>query len=327
MTRRYRSLLLALIPTLAALVVPSAHAADEWPSRPVRIVVPFPAGGGFDTIARPLSEHLTKKFGQSFVVDNKAGAVGTIGSALVAKADPDGYTLLLSGAGPLVTGPMTLKAQPYDSTKDFTHIILMAVQPNIIVVPADSPYKNLKEFIAFLKANPNKLNYGSSGIGAQGHLAAELFQKDTGTQLNHIPYKGSGLAVNDLLAGHIKVNFDTISAYIGHIQSGKLRGLMVSSRERVPVLPTVPTATEAGLTNFETAAWYALSAPAGLPAPIVAKLNAAANEFLSSPEVTQRLEKAAMLKRGGTAAQFDAYVKSEIVKWGPIVKAAGITAN
>ncbi len=324
----HRRLILAgAAATLATFAAPGVRAQADWPNRPVRIIVPFPPGGGFDQIARPLADYLAKRFGQNFLVDNRAGAVGTIGSTQAAKSPNDGYTLLLNGAGPAVTGPMTLKDPPYDPIKDFTHIAMLSAQPNIVIVRNESPFRNMADFIKAAKDNPGKINYGSSGIGAQGHLSAELFQSATGTRLNHVPYKGSSLATTDLMGGVIDVNFDTITAYVPHIKSGRLRGLMVTSRERVAIIPNVPTAVEAGLPDFNTGTWYALSGPAGIAPSIVARLNEACNAFINAPETAARLETNAMVKRSGTAAQYTAFIEAEIKRWGPIVKAAGISAG
>ncbi len=307
-----------------AFISSSPVSAQTWPVRPIKLVVPYPAGGGGDSMARRLADFMSGKLGQTVIVENRGGAIGTIGANLVAKAVPDGYTLLLNGAGPGVTATFTQAGLPYNAATDFTPIVLLGLQPNLLAVPTSAPYADLPSFIKALKARPGQVSYASSGIGAMGHLAAELFQQTTQTTMNHIPYRGSAPAASDLIAGHVDAAFDTISAYLPHIHSGKLRALLVTSPQRLAALPDVPTTAELGLPNFETANWYGLSGPKGLPKVVVDKVNAAANEFIAQPESIRQFDELAFLKRGGPPEAFAAFLESETRKWEPVIRSANI---
>lgn len=317
-----------LFASLVMTFAPGLQAADRaWPVRPIKLVVPYPAGGGGDLVARRLADFMGNKLGQAVVVENKGGAIGTIGASMVAHAEPDGYTLLLNGAGPGVTASFTQADLPYDAAKDLTPIVLLGLQPNLLAIPANAPYTDLPSFIAAAKARPGQVSYASSGVGAMGHLAAEMFQQTTKTSMNHIPFRGSGPAAAALISGHVDSAFDTIAAYVPHIRAGKLRALLVTSRERLPALPEVPTTSEVGLPNFETANWYGLSGPANLPRNIVDKVNAVANEYLNLPDSDRQFNEMTIIKRGGTPEAFAEFLKSEAVKWEPVIRSAGITTK
>jgi tripartite-type tricarboxylate transporter receptor subunit TctC len=319
------NLISLLASTLLALSLSSGAAlAADWPTRAVHIIVPYPAGGGADTVARDMGDFLAKKWKQPVVIENKAGASGSIGAAMVAKAAPDGYTLLINQAGP-TTAFLTRKNLPYNPNRDFTNIILLGRGPTVLSVPASSPYKTLAELIAAAKANPGMLNYGSPGLATPGDLAAEMFQSATGTKLQRIPFSGSAGVMTNLLGGQIQMSFDTVSANAELIRSGQTRAFIVSSNTRSTIIPDVPTGAEAGLNGWESYAWYGVAAPAKLPAEIVAKINADLTEYLSSPSGQRRLDELGLLaKRGGTPEEFSAFIQSELTRLAPVVTAAGL---
>lgn len=302
----------------------SAALAADWPTRAVHIIVPYPAGGGADTVARDMGDFLTKKWKQPVVIENKAGASGSIGATMVAKAEPDGYTLLINQAGP-TTAFLTRKNLPYNPNRDFTNIILLGRGPTVLTVPASSPYKTLADLIAAAKANPGVLNYGSPGLATPGDLAAEMFQSATGTKLQRIPFSGSAGVMTNLLGGQIQMSFDTVSANAELIRSGQTRAFIISSNTRSAIIPEVPTGTEAGLTGWESYAWYGVAGPAKLPKEIVAKINADLTEYLNSPSGMRRLDELGLLaKRGGTPEEFSAFIQSELTRLAPVVAAAGL---
>jgi tripartite-type tricarboxylate transporter receptor subunit TctC len=319
------NLISLLASTLLALSLSSGAAlAADWPTRAVHIIVPYPAGGGADTVARDMGDFLAKKWKQPVVIENKAGASGSIGATMVAKAAPDGYTLLINQAGP-TTAFLTRKNLPYNPNRDFTNIILLGRGPTVLSVPASSPYKTLAELIAAAKANPGMLNYGSPGLATPGDLAAEMFQSATGTKLQRIPFSGSAGVMTNLLGGQIQMSFDTVSANAELIRSGQTRAFIVSSNTRSTIIPDVPTGAEAGLNGWESYAWYGVAAPAKLPAEIVAKINADLTEYLSSPSGQRRLDELGLLaKRGGTPEEFSAFIQSELTRLAPVVTAAGL---
>lgn len=311
--------------TLLALCLSSnAALAADWPTRAVHIIVPYPAGGGADTVARDMGDFLARKWKQPVVIENKAGASGSIGATMVAKAAPDGYTLLINQAGP-TTAFLTRKNLPYNPNRDFTNIILLGRGPTVLSVPASSPYKTLAELIAAAKANPGKLNYGSPGLATPGDLAAEMFQSATGMKLQRIPFSGSAGVMTNLLGGQIQMSFDTVSANAELIRSGQTRAFIVSSNTRSTIIPDVPTGAEVGLNGWESYAWYGVAAPAKLPAEIVAKINADLTEYLNSPSGQRRLDELGLLaKRGGTPDEFSAFIQSELTRLAPVVTAAGL---
>ncbi|ANN67113.1 Bug family tripartite tricarboxylate transporter substrate binding protein [Bordetella bronchialis] len=300
----------------AALAAPvHAFAQETWPARPITLLVGFAPGGGTDLIARHIAPRLAELLKQPVVIENRAGASGTIATAAVAKAHPDGYTLLLGHVSSNAMVPAIMPKLPYSAARDFTAIALIGSVPQVVVVPRSSPAKTLAEFIQLARTKEGGLNYASSGTGTQQHFAAELFQQATGTTMVHVPYKGSGAALTDLMAGQVDVNFDTVPTVLQQIRSGSLRALAVTTRQRVASLPDVPTVMEAGVPDYEIGAWYMLMGPAGLPRPIVDKLSNAVNATLQTPEVRKKLVELGTEIAGGTPEQADAYLKAEIARW------------
>ena len=306
----------------------AAMAADAaFPSRPVRFIVPFAPGGSTDTLARTLGLRLSEAFGQQVVVDNRAGGNGNIGTEIVARAVPDGHTIVLGYIANLGIGPSLYAKLPFDPLKDFAPVTLLAVSPNILVAHPAVPARTVKELIAYAKANPQKVNYASAAVASLGHLAGELLNSSAGIQMQHVPYKGSGQAVIDLLAGQVQVMFSGMSSVMPHIRAGKLRPLAVTGAQRSAATPEVPTIAESGYPGFEASAWYGVLAPAGTPKPVVARLNAEILRALKIPEVRERLENVGFEIVGGTPEAFGAYMKSEIAKWARVVKASGVKAE
>jgi tripartite-type tricarboxylate transporter receptor subunit TctC len=321
-SRAIRTLLLAVI---TALMLPAAASAQAWPTRPVTVVVPFPAGGNVDVLARAVAAELSEKLGQQFIVDNRAGAGGNIGGGAVAKATPDGYTILFGTPGPLATNKLMYKNLQYDPEKDLTPVVLVSKSPLLVVAPPSTPAKDLKELIAYAKTNPGKVNAGNPGNGTLGHITAELLQQHTGIKMTHVPYRGTAPLTTDLLGGQVHVGTDFMPTYVPLVNDGKLRALAVTSSERVPELPNVMTVSEAGFPGFEATAWYAIVAPVGTDADIVRKINAATNDYLKSQKGKAQLLQFSMQAVGGTPDDLKAYIGSELKKWGPIIKAANIS--
>ena len=288
MKNTYRRRAIVAAACLSALALP-AGAQDAYPSRPVNLVVGFAPGGGTDLIARHIAPRLSELLKQPVVVENRAGASGTIAAGAVAKSKADGYSLLLGHVSSNAMVPAIMPKLSYAPDKDFTPIVLIGSVPQVVVVPASSPAKTLAEFIAMAKANKGAVNYASSGQGTQQHFAAELFQLATGTVMTHVPYKGSGAALTDLISGQVDVNFDTVPTVLQHIRAGKLRALAVTTRSRVATLPDVPTVAEAGVPGYEIGAWYMLMGPAALPRPVRDALAAAMAKVLATPDVREKL--------------------------------------
>jgi tripartite-type tricarboxylate transporter receptor subunit TctC len=311
--------------TLALAATVSAFAA--YPDKPVTIVVPFPPGGSTDAIARVIAQKLQDKLGGSFIVDNKAGATGTIGAAFVKRAAPDGYTLFVSSLGPFVIAPHLIKGVQYDALKDFDPITIAVQAPNVLVVPAASPYKNVTELLAGLKKTPGKVSFASSGNGSSDHLSAELLWQQTSTQGLHIPYKGGGPAINDLLGGQVDAAFVNINSIIQHIKAGKVRALGISSLKRSPLLPDVPTLDEQGVKGAEVQSWQAVAAPKGLPADIKAKLHEAIVAGLNDPAVKDKLLAQGFEIVGNTPDQFGKFQATEYARWKQLIEARKITAD
>jgi tripartite-type tricarboxylate transporter receptor subunit TctC len=314
-----------LLAALAALGIAVAHpaAAQPYPNRPVRIIVPTPAGGPVDVMARILANSLPPFLGQNVIVENRAGAGNTLGSKAAAAADPDGYTLLVSAASGLIMSPMVYKNAGYDETS-FAPIALIAETPQVLVANPAAPFNSVAELAAFAKANPGKLNYSTGGAGTLPHLTAELFKQLSGTDIVHVPYKGGGPALTDVVAGQVPMTFDTLGTSLQFIREGKLKALAVSNPSRLAELPNVPTMPELGYGAINSGAWVALLAPLGTPPAILARLNQAANAALQSPQMKEALTRLSAQPRGGTAEDLARHMKAEHDKWGPIVAKLGL---
>lgn len=312
-----------LILTLALTTFCSGAFAQAWPARPIRVVVPFPPGGGTDVVARESAQQVGKTTGWTLVIENRPGAGGNLGVDAVAKAKPDGYSIVLGQTSNLAINPTLYAKMPYDSQKDLTPIVLLANAPLVMVTGADSPYKSLADVVAAAKADPDKLNFASPGNGTVSHLANELFQKAAGVRTQHIPYKGVAQALTDIVSGTVDLYMSAVPTLIGQIKLGKLRPLAVTSSERIADLPDVPTMAEAGYQGVDVATWYGLMAPAGTPEDVVARINAEFNAALKSPDLSRRLADEGAQPAGGTPAQFKALIASEVTRWGKVVKDAG----
>lgn len=312
--------------TLAAFAgcLASASAwAQAWPTRPIRLVVPFPAGGGTDLIAREVANKVATSNGWSIVIDNKPGSGGNLGVDAAAKAPADGYTLVLGQTSNLAINPTLHPKLPYKPEKDLDAIGLVAQAPLVVVVAADSPYKTLADVVAAAKARPESLNYATSGNGTVAHLAAEQLQKAAGVRFTHVPYKGAAQGSTDLIGGQIQMYVSSVPTLIGYIKNGKMRPLAVTSLQRTDDLPDVPTVAESGYQGFEAVTWFGVAGPDGLPKEVVARLNTAFNQALQDPEVKAKLAGQGADVRGGTPEQFAALIRSEIVRWGKVVQESG----
>lgn len=313
--------LAALAIALSAL---AAH-AQTWPDKTVTMVVPFPPGGSTDQVARAVGPKLTDKFKQSFLVDNRAGATGTIGATFVKRAAPDGYTFLVTSLGPLVIVPHLLKGLQYDPLKDFDLITVAVQSPNVLVVPTSSPHKSVADVIAYEKANPGKMSFGSAGNGSSDHLTAELFWQQTGTTGIHVPYKGGAPVHTDLMGGQVDASFQNINSVVQYIKGGKMRALAVTSPQRSPVLPDVPTLAEAGVKNVEVASWQAIVAPKGLSPAVRDKAHAAFVEALNDPKVKEQFTSIGFEMVANTPAQFAEFQQKEYARWKKVIETGKIT--
>ena len=318
-----KSAIAALMAAASLAASASQAPAQEWPTQPVTMVVPFTAGTTSDVVARALVDPLSKALGQPVVIDNRGGAGGNIGAGLVAKAKPDGYTILLATTGPAANNKLMYKNMTFDPQRDFANIVLVGKAPVIIVAKANGP-GSLEELIDYAKANPDKLTAGFPGNGTLGHITGKLLQQRAQIKFGETQYRGSTAIITDLLGGHIDLGIDSMAAYVGNVQQGKLRGLAVASAARFPGLPDVPTATEAGLSGFEASVWYAMLAPARAPQQVIAKLNAATNDFLKTPQAKETFETLGIEVAGGTPDNLEAFIAAEIEKWAPIIKGAKI---
>ena len=311
---------------LLALAPLSAH-AQAYPAKAITIIVPFSAGGATDILARVVGQYMAKDLGQPVIVDNRAGAGGNIGTQAVARATPDGYTLLMGTVGTHAINQSLYDKLPFDPIKDFTPLTRVALVPNLLVANPAQPFKTVKDMLAYAKANPGKVTFGSSGSGSSIHLSGELFKHMAGVDIQHVAYRGSAPAVNDLLGNHIAVMFDNMPSAIGHVKSGKLRPIAVTTPKRSPALPDVPTIAEAGVPGYEATSWFGLLAPAKTPAPIVAKLNASILKALADPDVKKKLMEQGAEPHPESPEQFAQFIASETAKWGKIVKQSGATAQ
>ena len=301
--------------------------AQAWPSKPVTLLVPFPPGGSTDLIARTLQPKLQEKLGGTFVIENKGGAGGTLGATLAKRAAPDGSTIFVSSLGPFVIGPHLIKGLPYDPLKDFDYITVAVQAPNVLVVPVSSPHKSVADVLAFHKANPGKMSFASSGNGSSDHLTAELFWSQTGTSGLHIPYKGGGPAMVDILGGQVDASFQNINAIIPHHKSGKLRALAITSATRSPLLPDVPTLEESGIKGVTVYSWQAIAAPKGLPTDIKARLHEAIVAALNAPDVKPKLLELGFEIVGNSPDQFTAFQAAEFARWKQLIESRKITAD
>jgi tripartite-type tricarboxylate transporter receptor subunit TctC len=331
-----RSLIGRLIGVLArscvalALLSGAAHAQGDggWPSRPIRFIVPYPPGGPTDIMARILAPRMQQALGVPVLVDNRAGAAGNLGTDLVAKAAPDGYTLLLAASGPMAVNPTLMRSTPYNPLRDLAPVVQLSAFPLVLEVPATSKITTLREFITWVKSQPaGSVSYGSAGTGTPQHLAGALFDTLAGTTLQHVPYKGAGPALSDLMGGQVSAMFDIIGSSVQHIRAGKLRPLAVTGHTRSPALPAVPTAIEAGLPGFEMQAWHGLSVPAATPAPVIAKLNAVVVKAFDEPEVRQRWAEIGSEVVAGSPEKFGALVRSESQRLGKLVRDIGASED
>lgn len=303
--------------------IATVASAQSYPNRAIRLVVPFPAAGTTDILARAAAQKLTEAFGQSVVVDNRPGAAGNIGSDLVAKSAPDGYTLLMGTVGTHAINPSLYSKMPYDHVKDFVPVVLVAGVPNVLVVNPALPVNSVADLIKLAKDKPGQINFASSGSGTSIHLSGELFKTMAGVDITHVPYKGSSPALIDLIGGQVQIMFDNLPSALPQIKAGKLRAIAVTSLKRAPVLPDVPTISESGLPGFEASSWFGVLAPAGTPAPIVARINAEVNKWLQSAEAREKLLSQGAEAAGGSPEQFANHIRAESEKWAKVVKASG----
>ncbi len=306
------------------LSAPAAAQAGDYPNKPVRVVVAFTAGGTTDILARAVSQKLTERFKQNFIIDNKPGGGGNIGTEFAARSAPDGYTLIVNSVGPMAVNPTLYKKLNINPLVDLVPVVQIADVPNVLVVHPSLPVKTFEEFLAYAKANPGKLNYGSTGVGTSSHLSGFMLSKRTGAETTHVPYKGAD-ALNDLLAGRLQFMFATIPSVIQHIQAGKLRALAVTSAKRSRSLPDAPAVAEKGFPGFEAGSWFGFFAPKGTPESVITALNAAVNEALPALEAQMIREGADPV--GGTPAQFGQFVQKEFEKWRVIVRESGATTE
>jgi len=309
---------------MGALPLLTQAQSAPWPSKAIRFVVPFAPGGTSEIVARSVAAELTKQLGQSVYVENKPGGAGVTAMQDVAKAAPDGHTIILTHVGTLAVNPYMLKNQPYDVNKDFVPVTLLAKVPNVFVIHPDVPAKNFKEFVDYAKANPGKLNYGSAGNASAGHLAMEYLKLVTGMYITHIPYRGTGPQLTDSLAGRTQASSAGMPALGAHIRSGKLRAIAVGTQQRIAAMPDVPTVAELGFKEFETSQWYGIHVPAGTPPEIVKRLQEESLKALKSSAVTERFATDNAVGGGGPSSEYAAFIKNEQRIWSDIVKRAGI---
>jgi tripartite-type tricarboxylate transporter receptor subunit TctC len=323
MLNRRRFVGFAAAAMAAPSILSSRASGADWPVKPVRVVVPFAPGGSTDITARLVSNRLQEVWGQSVVVENKGGAGGNIAADMVAHSDPDGYTIFIVGPG-MATNKFLYPSLSYDPVGDFAPVTMLITQPNMMCVPNSSPAKSVKEFIAYCNENKGKVTYASSGNGTTLHLSGELFKRLAKVEMTHIPYRGGAPAINDLIPGRVDVIFDNVPSIVSHVRSGTLRGLAVTTRERIAILPDMPTIAESGVPGFDVSSWFAFFVPVNTPQDIIAKINADTNAALAHPSVKPRFDDLGATPKGSTPAELAAFLKSEIEKWGPVIREAKI---
>jgi tripartite-type tricarboxylate transporter receptor subunit TctC len=319
--RRFAGLAAAAI--AAPSLLPSRALGADWPAKPVRVVVPFTPGGSTDITARLVSNRLQEVWGQSVVVENKPGAGGNIAAEMVAHSDPDGYTIFISGPG-MATNQFLYPQLSYDSVADFAPVTMLITQPNLMCVPNASPAKSVQAFIDYCNQNRGKVTYASSGNGTTLHLSGELFKRLAGVEMTHIPYRGGAPAINDLIPGRVDVIFDNMPSILSHVKAGSLRGLAVTTKERVAVVSELPTIAESGVPGFDVLSWFAFFVPARTPPEVIARINADTNAALAYPPVKSRFDELGANPKGSTQAELAAFLKAEIDKWGPVIREARI---
>ncbi|MFA4913993.1 MAG: tripartite tricarboxylate transporter substrate binding protein [Burkholderiaceae bacterium] len=325
LSRAFAQLAVVGLFTLTGAHAVAAESAQNYPSKPITIIVPFSAGGTTDILARGIGQKLGERWKVSVVIENKPGAGGNIGSAQVARSAPDGYMLVMGTIGTHAINPGLYKEMPYDAIKDFAPITRAAMVPNALVVPREAPYNTIKELIAFGKANPGKLTFGSSGHGSTLHMSGETFKVMTGVDMVHVPYKGSSPAVADLLGGQISMIFDNLPSALPHIKSGRLKVLALTSAQRSDQLPDVPTLAEAGVPGYDVVSWFGLWAPAGTPADIVNKINQAVVAIIESPDMQKQIREQGAMPHPESPAEFAAFIQTEGKKWADVVRSANLT--
>ena len=306
---------------LACGLAATAH-AQSWPTKPIRYIVPFPPGGATDILARSIADKLGPALGQPVIVENRAGAAGNVGTELVAKSAPDGYTILMVTVAQSISESLYAKLG-YNLTRDLAPVILVARVPNVMVVHPSVPARSVKEFIDYARTNPGKVNFASSGSGTSIHMSAELFKLITGVDIVHIPYKGSAAALTDLIGGQVSVMFDNLPPSMPHIRSGKLRPLAITTTTRYPALPDLPTMVEAGVPGYEASSWFGIMVPAGTSKDVVARLNAEARKIMAMADVRERFDQQGAIAGPGSPEDFDRFIRDEIAKWAKVVKASG----
>jgi tripartite-type tricarboxylate transporter receptor subunit TctC len=305
------------------LAAPLCALAQAWPTKPVKIIVPYPPGGSTDILARVLAEKITPSIGQQMVVENRAGATGVIGAEAVAKSPADGYTVLMGVNGPITIAPAIRSNLPYDPLKDFAPVILVADAPKLLVINPSIPANNLQEFLAWAKAQPKPINFASAGIGATGHLASEMLRQRGGFQGNHIPYKGGGPAITDVIAGHVQYMFEVMPQLLPHVQAGRLKALGISSAERSKALPSLPTIAEQGLPGFQSSTWFGILAPAGTPATVVSRLNAEFTKALQDPDMSKRVADLGATWSPNSPADYARFLRADLDKWREVIAKSG----
>jgi tripartite-type tricarboxylate transporter receptor subunit TctC len=323
MLNRRRFISLAATAMAAPSILPSRALGANWPVKSVRVVVPFAPGGSTDITARLVSNRLQEVWGQSVVIENKPGAGGNIASDMVAHSDPDGYTIFIVGPG-LATNQFLYPSLSYDPVGDFAPVTLLITQPNMMCVPNSKPAKSVREFIAYCHENRGRVTYASSGNGTTLHLSGELFKRLAKVEMTHIPYRGGALAINDLIPGRVDVTFDNMPSILSHVKAGSVRALAVTTRERVPVVPDIPTIAESGVPGFDVSSWFGFFVPVKTPPDVIARINTDANAALAHPSVKSRFEELGATPKGSTPAELAAFLKSEIDKWGPVIRDARI---